>query len=74
MHNSQFTIHNWASAEWQLCIMNYELCIKNSKKMEKSEVKRPYEKPEIQVIELDSTPQLLAQSKTPEEVQKMWGN
>ncbi len=42
--------------------------------MEKTEAKRPYEKPEIQVIELDSTPQLLAQSKTPEEVQKMWGN
>lgn len=30
--------------------------------MENTEIKRPYEKPEIQVIELDSTPQLLAQS------------
>ena len=31
-------------------------------KMENTENKRPYEKPEIQVIELESTPQLLALS------------
>jgi hypothetical protein len=31
-------------------------------KMENTEIKRPYEKPEIQVIELESTPQLLALS------------
>ncbi len=30
--------------------------------MENTEIKRPYEKPEIQVIELESTPQLLALS------------
>ena len=30
--------------------------------MENPETKRPYETPAIEVIELDSTPQLLAQS------------
>ena len=30
--------------------------------MENTETKRPYETPAIEVIELDSTPQLLAQS------------
>ncbi len=33
--------------------------------MENTEVKRLYEKPEIEVIELESTPQLLSGSKTP---------
>ena len=31
--------------------------------MENTETKRPYETPAIEVIELDSAPQLLAQSK-----------
>ncbi|MCR5454608.1 MAG: hypothetical protein K6F33_06445 [Bacteroidales bacterium] len=32
--------------------------------MENTETKRPYETPEIEVIELPATPQLLMQSKT----------
>lgn len=48
--------------------------------MENSEVKRkqPYEKPEIlEVVILEDTPQLLAQSggkNSPSEVGKHWGN
>ena len=44
--------------------------------MENSEVKKhPYQKPEVVVIELDTTSSLLVQSQTtPNEVQKHWGN
>ena len=41
--------------------------------MENLEVKRPYEKPEFQVIELSETPMLLAGSSVPA-VDGQWGN
>ncbi len=51
---------------YALCIMNYAL--KKHKKMENQEVtKRQYEKPEIEVIELDAEPQLLAASGGPKQ-------
>lgn len=42
--------------------------------MENKEVKRPYVKPEIQVIELSETPMLLAGSGSVPTVDGQWGN
>ena len=57
-------MHNQASAGRQLCIMHYELCIKKTiAKMENQEIKCPYQTPEIEVIELDATLQILAASE-----------
>ncbi len=42
--------------------------------MENLEVKRPYVKPEFQVIELSETPMLLAGSNPVPAVDDQWGN